>query len=300
MRGRAKVGLALGGGGARGLAHVGVLKVLETEQIPIDIITGTSMGAIIGAMYAQHPGVEALIEKLETFFNSQDYESLGLKFIVPKNEQNPSFLNQLVKGVTQRIVINIAHSRTGVIKTERLSEAVALLIDDGDIEDTRIPFACAATDLNSGETVLLREGNIREAVTISSSIPGFIAPHKRDGRYLTDGGVTAPIPIEQTRQMGADIVIGVSVDANQMNPLDEPHVLDIISRADQVRGKLLTRYLLSQADVALHPPIGAVHWSELLRYREFIEAGVQETREKLPQIRNILRKQNSIFRRLLT
>lgn len=300
MRGRTKVGLALGSGGARGLAHVGVLKVLEAEQIPIDIITGTSMGAIIGAMYAQHPSVAALIEKLETFFTSQDYESLGLKYIVPKNEQNPSFLNQLVKGVTQRIVINIAHSRTGVIKTERLAEAVALLIDDGEIEDTQIPFACAASDLNSGETVLFRQGSIREAVTISSSIPGFIAPHDRNGRYLTDGGVTAPIPIREARQMGADIVIGVSVDANKMKPLDDPNVLEIISRADQVRGKLLTRYLLSTADVALHPLIEDAHWSELLRYREFIEAGVRETREKLPQIRNIFRKKNSIFRRLFT
>jgi len=295
---KSKVGIALGGGGARGLAHVGVLKVLEVEQIPIDIIAGTSMGSIIGAMYAQRPDVNVLINKLETFFSSQDYESLGLKYIVPKNDQNPSFLNQLVKDVTQRIVINIAHSRTGIIKTNRLAEAVALLIDDGNIEDTQIPFGCAATDLNSGQTINFREGNIREAVTISSSIPGFISPHKWNGRYLTDGGVTAPVPIDEARAMGADVVIGVSVDANNIQALDAPHILDIISRVDQVRGKYLTRHQLSMADVQIHPRIEDAHWSELLRYREFIEAGIQETREKLPQIRNILRRKNSIFRKL--
>lgn len=295
---KSKVGLALGGGGARGLAHVGILQVLEEERIPIDVITGTSMGAVIGAMYAQHPDVNRLIQKLESFFASQDYESLGLKHVVPKSNQNPSLLNQLVKDVTQRIVINIAHSRTGIIKTDRLAEAVALLIDDGNIEDTMIPFGCAATDLNSGQTVLFQQGDIRRAVTISSSIPGFIPPHKWDGRYLTDGGVTAPVPVDEARKMGADIVIGVSVDAATMGPLEEPHILDIISRSDQVRGKYLTHYQLSMADVQLHPVIGDVHWSEFLRYREFIESGKREAREKLPQIRNILRKKNSIFWKL--
>ena len=295
---KSKVGIALGGGGARGLAHVGVLKVLEEEQIPINIIAGTSMGSIIGAMYAQHPDVNVLINKLETFFSSQDYESLGLKYIIPKNDQNPSFLNQLVKDVTQRIVINIAHSRTGIIKTSRLAEAVALLIDDGNIEDTQIPFGCAATDLNSGQTINFQEGDIREAVMISSSIPGFISPSVRDGKLLTDGGVTAPVPVVEARRMGSDIVIGVSVDANHIIPLEEPHVLDIISRVGMIRGKNLSRIQLATADIQLHPRIDAAHWSELLRYREFIEAGIQETREKLPQIRNILRRKNSIFRRL--
>jgi len=295
---KSKVGIALGGGGARGLAHVGVLKVLEEEGIPIDLIAGTSMGSIIGAMYAQHPDVRVLIHKLEHFFSSQDYDSLGLKYIVPKKEQNPSFLNHLVKDVAQRIVINMAHSRTGVIKTERLAEAVALLIDDGNIEDTKIPFGCAATDLNSGQTVLFQKGNIREAVTISSSIPGFISPYKWGGQYLTDGGVTAPVPIDEARQLGAGIVIGVSVDPKMLKDLEDPSILDIISRADQVRGKFLTRLQLLTADIQLHPHIEDVHWSELLRYREFIDAGEQEARKKLPEIRNILRKRNSIFRKL--
>lgn len=295
---KTKVGIALGGGGARGLAHIGILKVLEEETIPIDIITGTSMGSIIGAMYAQHPDIKLLIQKMEHFFSSQDYDSLGLKYIVPKKEQNPSFLNHLVKDVTQRIVINMAHSRTGVIKTERLAEAIALLIDDGNIEDTTIPFGCAATDLNSGQTVLFRKGNIREAVTISSSIPGFISPHRWDGQYLTDGGVTAPVPINEARQLGAGIVIGVSVDAKILKEMEDPSILDIISRADQVRGKYLTRLQLSMSEIQLHPHIDDVHWSELLRYREFIDAGEREAREKLPEIRNILRKRNSIFRKL--
>lgn len=298
MRKKSVLGLALGGGGARGLAHVGVLKVLEEEKIPINVITGTSMGAIVGAMYAQNPDVRAVIKRLESFFSSQSYESLGLKYIVPKNNQGPSFLSHLVKDVTQRVIINIAHSRAGIIKTERLEEAISMLIDDGKIEDTRIPFGCTATDLNSGGTVLFQRGDIRKAVIISSSIPGFIHPHLRDGQYLTDGGVTAPIPVDEARQMGADIVIGVNVDANDIKALDNPHILDIIARADQLRGKILARYQLSKADVKLHPFIGDAHWSELLRYREFIELGEKEAQNKISEIRNVLRKNISTFRRL--
>lgn len=290
-----KVGLALGGGGARGLAHVGVLKVLSEEQIPIDFIAGTSMGSIVGAMYAQNPDPAALIDRLESFLSSRDYDSLGLKYIVPKNNSNPSFLNQLVQVVSQRIVLNIAQSRQGVVKTKRLSEAVSKLLDKGNIEDTRIPFACTATDLNTGQTVLFQEGDIQKAVTISSSIPGFISPHKWRGMLLTDGGVTAPVPVKEVRQMGADIVIGVGVDANHIEPLDNSHVIEIISRVDLVRGKILSKIQLSAADIQLHPQIDEAHWSELLRYREFIEAGIKETADKLPQIHASVTKKRSLF-----
>jgi len=291
-----KVGLALGGGGARGLAHIGVLKVLSEEQIPIDFIAGTSMGSIIGAMYAQNPDTAVLIDRLESFFSSQDYDSLGLKYIVPKANSNPSFLSQLVQVVSQRIVVNIAQSRQGVVKTERLSEAVSKLLDKGNIEDTRIPFACTASDLNTGQTVLFRKGDIQKAVTISSSIPGFLSPHKWQGMLLTDGGVTAPVPVKEVRQMGADIVIGVGVDPNHIEPLEDPHVIEIISRVDLVRGKILSKIQLSAADIRLHPQIDEAHWSELLRYKEFINAGIIETQKKLPEIHDLIKRKKNLFR----
>ncbi|MCD6440411.1 MAG: patatin-like phospholipase family protein [Candidatus Marinimicrobia bacterium] len=291
-----KVGLALGGGGARGLAHIGVLKVLSEEQIPIDFIAGTSMGSIIGAMYAQNPDTAVLIDRLESFTSSHDYDSLGLKYIVPKTNSTPSFLNQLVQVVSQRIVVNIARFRQGVIKTERLSDAVSKLLDKGNIEDTRIPFACTATDLNTGQTVLFQEGDIQKAVTISSSIPGFISPHKWRGMLLTDGGVTAPVPVKEVRRMGADIVIGVGVDANHVEPLEDPHVIEIISRVNLVRGKILSKIQLLAADIRLHPQIDEAHWSELLRYKEFINAGIIETQKKLPEIHDLIKRKKNLFR----
>ncbi|MCG2716887.1 MAG: patatin-like phospholipase family protein [Candidatus Marinimicrobia bacterium] len=291
-----KVGLALGGGGARGLAHVGVLKVLEEEQILIDYIAGTSMGAIIGAMYAQNPSADALIDRLKSFFSSQDYDSLGLKYIVPKNDQNPSFLSQLAQVVAKRIIVNIAQSRTGIIKTDRLSEAISILIDKGNIQDTHIPFACAATDLNSGQPILFQKGDIQKAVTISSSIPGFISPIVWDGKLLTDGSVTAPVPVDEAREMGADLVIEVCVGINQIRALKDPNIIDIISRTDAIRGFYLSKLQLANADVSLHPDVKDTHWSEFLRYKEFINAGIVEAQKKLPEIHNVIKKKKCLFR----
>ncbi len=293
-----KIGLALGGGGARGLAHLGVLKVLEENGIHTDFITGTSMGAVVGAMYAQNPDSEAVIKRFENFLASQNYNSLGLKYIIPQNEQNPSFMSHLARIVAKRIVVNFAQSRTGIIKDERLSDAISFLIDDGDFHNAKIPFGVVSTDLNSGKTVVFKEGNIRKAVKLSSSIPGFISPEQINGQLLTDGGVTAPVPVDEAREMGADLVIGVCVCINQIKELKNPNIIDIISRTESIRGFYLSKLQLANADVSLHPDVKDAHWSEFLRYKEFINAGIVEAEKKLPEIHNAIRKEKKFLRKI--
>ncbi|RKY55383.1 MAG: hypothetical protein DRP89_03435 [Candidatus Neomarinimicrobiota bacterium] len=295
---KTKIGLALGGGGARGFAHLGVLKVLEEDGISIDFITGTSMGAVVGAMYAQNPDSEAIIKLFEDFLASQDYDSLGLKYIVPQNEENPSFMSHLVRVVAKRIVVNFAQSRTGIIKIKRLSDAISSLIDNGDFHDTKIPFGAVATDLNSGKTVVFKEGNIRKAVMLSSSLPGFIPPEPINGKLLTDGGVTAPVPVDEVREMGADIVIGVCVGINQIKSLKNPHIIDIISRTESIRGFYLSKLQLEKADVSLHPDVKDAHWSEFLKYKEFINAGIVEAQKKLPEIHDAIRKKRKFLKKI--
>jgi len=293
-----KIGLALGGGGARGLAHLGVLKVLEENSISIDFIIGTSMGSVIGAMYAQNPDSEAIIKRFENFLASQDYNSLGLKYVVPQNEENPSFMSHLVRIVAKRIVVNFAQSRTGIIKHERLSDAISFLIDDGDFHDTKIPFGAVATDLNSGKTVVFKEGSIRKAVKLSSSVPGFIPPEPINGQLFTDGGVTAPVPVDEVREMGADLVIGVCVSINQIKALKDPNIIDIISRTDAIRGFYLSKLQLANADVSLHPDVKDAHWSEFFKYKEFINAGIVEAQKKLPEINDVIRKKKKFLKKI--
>ncbi|PIS27474.1 MAG: hypothetical protein COT43_10320 [Candidatus Marinimicrobia bacterium CG08_land_8_20_14_0_20_45_22] len=295
-----KVGLALGGGGARGLAHLGVLRVLEEEGIPIHLIAGSSMGAIIGAMYAQNPKALEVTRRLENYLKGNDYESLGLKYIVPQNGNSPSVLTQFMKTITKRIVINYTASRAGLVKSERLSAAIGVLIDEMDIRNTKIPFVSVATDLNSGETISFQEGSLRNAVRMSSLIPGYISPEEMEGKLITDGGVSALVPVEIARELGADIVIGVSASVKNIQALNDPHILEIVSRADVIRGIYLSRLQLSLADVGLHPDVKDAHWSEFLRFDDFITAGVEEARSKLPEIRRALKMKKSFLGRMFS
>ncbi len=290
-----RIGLALGGGGARGLAHLGVLKVLEDNGIPVNLIAGTSMGSVIGAMYAQFPHAEKLIDRWLTFLSSSDFNSLGTRFIVHQKEQTTSLLAQFVSVVAKGFVINISPYRQALLKTNRLSDAIAQLVDDEDIQDTLIPFTAVASDLNSGHTVAIHSGRIREAITISSSIPGFIAPHARDGQLLVDGGVTAAVPVEIARDMGADFIIAVDVGINSIPPLKEPNILDIITRVDTIRGINLNEQQVRQADICIHPDVKNAHWSEFYRFEEFIQAGITSANKALPEIREKVRVSDNFF-----
>ncbi|RKY48889.1 MAG: hypothetical protein DRP91_05255 [Candidatus Neomarinimicrobiota bacterium] len=293
-----KIGLALGGGGARGLAHIGVIKVLEEEGIKIDYIAGTSMGAIIGAMYAQNPNAEGVIKRLKLFLQSTDYDALGVKYFFPKREKTLSFIQFLYKGLRERFSIELSPRRKGLIKRERLDYALSFLIDEGDIENTIIPFAAVSTDLSRGKTVAFRKGDIRKAVRISASIPGIIPPELESGMALVDGGVTEPVPVYAVKEMGADFVIAVDVSVTQLDNFVNPSIIDIIARTETVRGIYLSGELVKHADFVFHPDLKDAHWSEFLRYEEFIQEGIDEGKGKVNELKKQLRKYRSFWRRL--
>lgn len=292
-----RVGLALGGGGARGAAHFGVLKVLEEEGVPIDIIAGTSMGAIVGGMYAQNPDAGEIIKKYRSFLESMDYESLGLQNIVPQDEEEPHLLQKFAKTIARRVYISSMGSRSGIMKPDILEDALKTLLDRGSVRDAKIPFGAVATDLNSGNTLLLREGSLRKAVKRSALIPGFLPPEEDGTRLITDGGVSDPIPVRSARDMGADVVIAVSVDPTTMASIEDPNMINIMRRCDLIRGIYMSRIQTEMADVCIWPDMSGAHWSEFLSSEEFIQAGEAETRKKLPDIKKaIRRKRHWIFR----
>lgn len=293
---RLKVGLALGSGGARGLAHLGVIQALQEAHLPIDYIAGTSMGAIVGAMYAQNPDLHSLTRRFIGFLNSENYQTLGTKLLKNANDQPPSFLSHFVKVIAKQMVITIAQARQGVIKADRLQTAIEYLLPEMDIRATKIPFCAVATDLNTGETIVFDRGSIRAAVMYSASIPGFIPPHAVDSRLLVDGAVTAPIPVQEVRRMGAEFVIGVNVGVQIAKPLEEPNMLEILTRVDTLRGLALADLQLQQADIAIRPAVQDAHWSEFERYEEFIQAGLVATRAKIPEIREKLYRRQPFFK----
>jgi NTE family protein len=177
--GRKRVGLALGGGGARGMAHVGVIRVLEREGVPIDCIAGTSAGSLAGAAYAG--GIRG-----------QDLMDLALQ-------------------LRWRDIVRPVWPRQGFVSFAKLETFVAELLGDPDFADLAIPYAAMAADLATGELVVLKEGRVAPAVRASCSVPGIVTPVEIDGRLLADGGVINNLPISVVRALGADVVLAVGL-----------------------------------------------------------------------------------------
>jgi NTE family protein len=292
-----KIGLALGGGGARGLSHIGVLKVLEANQIPIDVIAGTSIGAIAGAVYSLHLNASVLEERALAFLQAPVFHESGLD-LFKKKKAAENFFGQVAKYVKERIVINLAHSRPSLVGSWRVTRAVEFMIDDKTFENCRIPFACVATDLTTGEEVVFRRGSLRQAVAASMSIPGFLPPVRHDGRLLVDGAVVAPVPINACKLLGADVVIAVDVSQPINDAKAMENVVDIIFRSNSILSYQYKQMLLDHADVVIRPEVGEVHWSEFQNAQALIAAGQRAAEQMLPQVRQLFERKLSIWRRL--
>lgn len=285
-----KVALVLSGGGARGLAHLGVLKALEKEQIQVDLIVGCSFGAIIGGMYAQSADARAVEERLHEYVESPEFAGLGLDFVRKRAEPTEDYLGQLVKNVKDWVVLNLIAKRISILKSDRLENTINFLLPDGRISETRIPFACNSTDLISGAPFLFREGSIRTAVRASASIPGYFPPVDYRGMKLVDGAVTHNLPVHFAREMGAQIVIAVDVHPYLQPEREFRNVLDIILRAKTITSDTLSEETLYKADVLISPPVKEYFWYEFDRATEIIQAGEGATNLMLDQIRALTRR----------
>lgn len=253
--GRLKVGLALGAGGARGMAHIGVIKVLEEEGIPIDYIAGSSMGSLIGAIYATGitPG---MMEKLAIHLKRKYW----LDFTVPK---------------------------MGFLSGDKVKEMVRLITQGKRIEELHKPLAIVATDLHKGERVVFRSGPISNAVRSSISIPGIFIPAELDGRLLVDGGVIDRIPITVAKEMGADIVIGVDVGVLS-NDVKITSIFDVIAQTIQIMEREILRYRMVEADVLISPVVGDYSATTFTQIEELIAAGEVAARKSIDKIREVL------------
>ena len=295
---RGRVALALGGGGARGCAHVGVLKVLEREGIPIDMIVGTSIGAVVGAMYATLGRAADVEQRFKDFLRSEEYRKSGLD-LFKRKEPVENFFGQVATYIRQRIVVNLAQSKSSLVGSERLRRAMQFLIPDGRIEETKIPFFAIASNILNGEQVLFDEGDMRTIIGASACIPGFLPPYEVNGYLLVDGSVVCPIPVEPARSLGADVVIAVDVSQELNDNPDLSNVVNIIFQTNHMTARHYNLHLLKQADVVIRPNVGLVHWSEFKLLNYMVEEGERVTEEALPQIRKVLRNRRPLWKRVL-
>jgi NTE family protein len=266
-----KIGLALSGGAARGLAHVGVLRVLHNEGIPIDMIAGTSAGAVVGASYAWNQ---------DTSLITRDALETSWKKITP--------------------LIDPSLPRTGLIKGKRIKDLLANYVG-GNIKfsDLKIPFACVATDIDTGEEVVIDSGSVPEALRASISIPGIFAIVKHEGRYLVDGGLTTPVPVNVVKRMGADFVIAVNVNPDvsvrmgkaskqRADARKEPNIFQVMMQSIYITTYSLARNSLADADIVIEPDLSNIGAGDFHKALELINRGRRAAQQAIPEIKKRL------------
>jgi NTE family protein len=283
-----RVGLALGGGGARGLAHIGVFRVLEKEEIPVDLIAGTSIGALVGGAYAAGSSSEELHKKAEAYLNSDEFRSSTIRaFEAAHAKGEISLAHKIETYLRNHFYMIQAMFKPGILSNEDFQATIDYFIPDIQIEETRIPFRAVATDLVTGEEITFSDGSLRQAVLASCAVPGAIMPLKEGERLLSDGGIICRVPSSVARQEGADIVIAVVVDRG-IGSEELRNVMDVYLRVSEIMGERLKQYELAQADVVILPEVGDLHWSSFSQAMNLIDEGEKATREKLDDIRRLM------------
>jgi NTE family protein len=291
-----RIGLALGGGGARGLAHIGVLMVLEREGIPIDLIVGTSIGALVGGAYASGISPDELRKRVDAYLNSPEFQSSAMKAFEAAHSRGEVSLSHKIQAyLRNRFYLIQAMFKPGILSNEDFEVTINHFIPDIQIEETRIPFRAVATDLVSGKEITFSKGPLRQAVMASCAVPGAIAPLKEGERLLSDGGIICLVPSFAARREGADIVIAVAVDRG-IRSEELRNVVDVYLRVSEVMGKKLKEYELADADVVILPEVGDLHWSNFSEAISLIDEGEKAAREKLDDIRNVLPGLKNWFR----
>jgi NTE family protein len=252
---RPRVGLALAGGFARGIAHIGVLRVFREAGIPIDCVAGTSVGALIAAGYCSG----ASLEEMERVGASTSFADFG--------RWTPSWL--------------------GLATNQRMEKYLARFARVKTFEELKIPLAVATTDINAGISVYFSHGAIAPAIRASCAYPGLFVPIQHEGRTLVDGFLTAPVPVEGTLLLGADIVIAVYLEAGT---LEEPRTFtDVLSRAFNIIQRHSDITWRTQADIIIEPDVKPFVWDDFSRTPDMIAAGETAALKALPEIRAAIR-----------
>ena len=280
-----KIGLALGGGGARGLAHIGVLKALDQAAIPVDVLVGTSIGALVGGAYASGLNPSELEEKFLNFLNSKIFKRSAIRAIeAAQSKRETGFIRKLQCFIQNRYHMVQALFKPGILSSEEFRPVIDFFIPDILVEETRPPFRAVATDLVSGEPFVFSRGSLRQAITASCAVPGTIAPLKEGRMLLSDGGIISLVPCSVARREGSDIVIAVTVTHDIWTEASIKSVVDLYFRASDIMSDRLKKYEIMEADVVIHPHVGDLHWADFSLARDLIHEGERAAREKLQDI----------------
>ncbi len=253
----AKIAVVLGAGASKGFAHIGVLKILEANKVPIDMIVGTSAGSFVGSLYA---------------YGYNAFQLQELSFAIERGD-----------------IVDFGIPDKGFIKGDALEEFINAKVKNTPVENLKIPFYAVATDVQSGEETIFSSGNTGKAVRASCSIPGVFMPAQIGNRLYADGGIVSPVAVEAARRLGADIVIAVDISYDIDNTLPEG-TIDMILKSVSIMHSKIAATQIKRADVVIKPKVGNIGSSDFTKRHEAVLEGEKAATEALPEIQNIITK----------
>ena len=295
---RSYLGLALGGGGARGAAHIGVIQALHEAGVRPDIIAGTSAGSAVGAMYAATLDPKWIENRFREFISDESFKKFNSGELLEGRNQE-TFLNKVTSKVKQHYMVILGLNRSFVASRKILEKAVDFLLPVHTFEELKIPLKILVTDIHTGEDVIHENGDVKEAIIQSSSIPGFFEPTFKDGRLLVDGGVTAPIPVALLKKLSR-LVMAIDITNYSVRPLKNPNMIEIVRRADIITSLRLKERISKDADILIRPDVLGLHWSEFGKFDYLIKSGRDATEKTLKSILKMRPNEDHIYYDLFT
>ncbi len=283
--------IALGGGGVRGLASIGVLMALEEEGLMPDIVTGTSMGAIVGSVYASSMNALETRDIITGYLSSDDFLKKAQRLNL-SSDMDKGFLDGIYEKARKGYFYYRTLFRKSVVSPEAFFSGLDAIIPDKSFSELRLPFACVALDLISGYTWIHHSGSVRPAVKSSSAVPGILPPVEIEGKRFVDGGWVESVPISAARFLKADFVVGVDV-SRDITPIDYDkeikNSLDIIFRADDIARSIMNTYRVREADFVIHPEVGSASWSDFENLEDYVMRGYRSAKDRATSLRKAMR-----------
>jgi NTE family protein len=277
-----KVGLSLGGGGAHGYAHIGIIQALIEAGIKVDVINGTSIGAIIGGAYALYSDLDQVMSLIEEVLATIKVRNFNL-FRFSSQMSHTVLRNWLGSAMG-----NVANLSSGILNHNSSSQALQIIFRDQQFTDTRIPFSAVATDLVTWQTVVIKEGKLTDGILPSIAIPGVFHAIHRGRQILVDGGVLANVPVSQLRQVGADFVIAVRLPWKIAS--DYQNGFDLLNRVELMKQNIMEQWQVDSADCTIEIDLPAF---DILNFEDFkpaIALGYETTTKELPRLKKGLGK----------
>ena len=290
------LGIALGGGGVRGAAHVGVLQEIDSAGIKIDRIAGVSAGAVIGCLYAYSLDGKWIEDHFRKIWSSQSFSGLTSKTFFD-NGSSKSFVGGIKRSLTDHVIALMSLHRSSLIKNDQLREILELLVPVGNFDQLKIPLKIISTDIASGKDVISEKGNLIDALLKSCSIPGIMEPVVEGERVIVDGGVGMPIPISPLAE-SCDVTVAVDIGVYKFDKLTSPNAKSIKMRSDIITSNRLKLRQVSDADLVIRPDTKGLHWSRFDAGEILLENGRREGKKQISKLNEVIMNKKQELKQL--